>query len=129
MVKIVLSFFATKAGLYVLLGLFALGAAGAFLHGRAVSRLVADTRDQRDMEWTIDLAGARLAQAQREAEMARDIASANAALAEARLLADASEADRTRTVIKEVVRVSPSAGACVFDRVEADALNGLRLGR
>ena len=119
------------------LGRWAAGAAvalalvvgGLYWHGRAVDALVARTVAERDATWT-----ARLAAAEAEARLGireREEAAyqAGVAEAEARHAADAAETETAVQIVREVVRVSPSARDCTYDAAAAERLNQLRRGR
>ena len=54
---------------------------------------------------------------------------AGVAEAEARHAADAAETETAVQIVREVVRVSPSARDCTYDAATAERLNELRRGR
>ncbi len=119
------------------LGRWAAGAAvalalvvgGLYWHGRAVDALVARTVAERDAAWQARLAAAE-AKARRGVREREEAAyRAGVAEAEARHAADAAETETAVQVVKEVVRVSPSARDCTYDAATAERLNELRRGR
>ena len=102
---------------------------GFYAHGRAVDALVARTLAERDATWTARLAAAEAAARRGVREREEAAYQAGMAEAEARHAADAAETETAVQIVREVVRVSPSARDCTYDAAAAERLNQLRRGR
>lgn len=59
-------------------------------------------------------------------EKEKALADLNAELAKQRQAFDQVDIEKTGGVVREIIRVSPSAASCVFDKPTADLLNGLQ---
>ena len=119
------------------LGRWAAGAAvalalvvgGLYWHGRAVDALVARTVAERDATWQARLAAAE-AEARRGVRAKEEAAYRRGIDDEAkRRAADAADAEKTETIIREVTHASPSAASCRFDDPAVAGLNRLRRGQ
>lgn len=103
---------------------------GANQLGRLHGRAVADYRDkvimERDAHWRLELNAAEDKARARIAEQERVGYRAGVAAEQQRAAADSAAAEHTNIVIKEVMRVSPTAATCDFDDPTARALNSLR---
>ena len=119
------------------LGRWAAGAAvalavvvgGFYAHGRAVDALVARTLAERDATWREKLQEAETAardtiRRKEEAAYRRGIDDEAK-----RRAADAADAEKTETIIREVTHASPSAASCRFDDPAVAGLNRLRRGQ
>ena len=96
------------------------------LHGRAVADFRARVELARDAHWRLELDAAAAKARARAAAQETEAYRAGVAAEQSRAAADAAAAEETTRVLKEVIRVSPSAATCSFDDPAAGALNGLR---
>ena len=107
----------------------ALVVGGLYWHGRAVDALVARTVAERDATWQARLAAAE-AEARRGVRAKEEAAYRRGIDDEAkRRAADAADAEKTETIIREVTHASPSAASCRFDDPAVAGLNRLRRGQ
>ena len=99
---------------------------GVSRHGRAVDGVRQDAIEARDEMWRGKLQAAETAA--RDTIRRKESAAYQRGVEDEakRQALDAADAEKTETVVKEIVNVSPSAAACRFDDRTVDALNGLR---
>ena len=105
---------------------------GAFLHGYHVStsraQLKAETIAERDREWRETMKDAEEIARRKANERSKEDYRAGVRDEQARAEAAMAEQKTADVMIKEVMRISPSAATCNFDDPTAGAVNKLRSG-
>ena len=135
MVSAVWAFLSSPLGRWIagLAAALILVAGLSFWHGRAVTRLVDDTRTEavnaRDEIWRGKLQAAE--SAARDTIRRKEEAAYRRGIDDEakRRAADAADAEKTETIIREVTHASPSAASCRFDDPAVAGLNRLRRGQ